>query len=152
MARVWRMLLLNGPNLNLLGWRDPARYGTVSLAELVALLQQQANELGVALQHQQFNAEHLLVEAVQQARDQVDFLLLNAAAFTHSSIALRDALEAVRVPFIEIHLSNIYAREPFRHLSYLSDLAVGTISGLGADGYQCALQAAWRYLQRHSSS
>lgn len=151
MAPVWRMLLLNGPNLNLLGWRDPSRYGTVSLAELVTLLRQQADELGVVLQHQQFNAEHQLVEAVQQAREQVDFVLLNAAALTHSSIALRDALEAVRVPFIEIHLSNIYAREPFRHRSYLSDLAVGTISGLGTDGYQYALQAAWRYLQRRSS-
>lgn len=150
MNHPWRILLLNGPNLNLLGWRNPQHYGTVSLADLVTRLQQQANDLGVILQHQQYNAEHQLVEAVQHVRDQVDFLLINAAAFTHTSIALRDVLEAVKLPFVEIHLSNIYAREAFRRHSYLAELAVGTISGLGADGYQYALQAAWSYLQRCS--
>jgi 3-dehydroquinate dehydratase-2 len=142
------LLALNGPNLNLLGRREPQYYGTTRLEEIDERLAQLAQAAGHRLQSFQSNAEHELVGRVHRAMDEgVAFLLLNPAAFTHTSVALRDAVAASRIPFIEIHLSNIYAREPFRHHSYFSDLAVGVISGLGAQGYELALQAAIQHLQ-----
>ena len=138
-----KLLVLHGPNLNLLGSREPALYGTETLAEIDAGLGAQAAAAGHALTTLQSNAEHELVAAVQQAKaDGVAFIVVNAAAFTHTSVALRDALVAVDVPFIEVHLSNVYAREPFRHHSYLSDVAQGVIAGLGAKGYSYAVAAA----------
>ena len=146
-----RLLLLNGPNLNLLGTREPERYGTTTLAEIEARLRERAAAAGHALACFQSNAEHALVERIHAAAGEgVAFILINPAAFTHTSIALRDALLAVRIPFIEIHLSNVHAREPFRQRSYLSDIAEGVISGLGADGYELALEAALRRLARAS--
>ncbi|CAI2161269.1 type II 3-dehydroquinate dehydratase [Serratia fonticola] len=148
MADKFHILLLNGPNLNLLGTREPEKYGSATLAEIVNGLENQALALDIALSHLQSNAEHALIDRIHQARGNTDFILINAAAFTHTSVALRDALLAVEIPFIEIHLSNVYAREPFRHHSYLSDIAVGVICGLGADGYTFALQAAVRRLSK----
>lgn len=148
MADKFHILLLNGPNLNLLGTREPEKYGSATLAEIVNGLENQALALDVTLSHLQSNAEHALIERIHQARGNTDFILINAAAFTHTSVALRDALLAVQIPFIEIHLSNVYAREPFRHHSYLADIAVGVICGLGADGYTFALQAAVRRLSK----
>lgn len=148
MSQHHRILLLNGPNLNLLGKREPGIYGSQTLDEIVASLQQQAGELGVTLEHLQSNAEHLLLERIHQAMGQVDFIIINPAAFTHTSVALRDALLGVAIPFIEVHLSNVHAREPFRHHSYLSDVAKGVICGLGPDGYTFALTAAVRHLAR----
>jgi 3-dehydroquinate dehydratase-2 len=148
MADKFHILLLNGPNLNLLGTREPEKYGSATLAEIVNGLENQALALDITLSHLQSNAEHALIERIHQARGSTDFILINAAAFTHTSVALRDALLAVQIPFIEIHLSNVYAREPFRHHSYLSDIAVGVICGLGADGYTFALQAAVRRLSK----
>lgn len=137
------ILVLNGPNLNLLGEREPQHYGRTSLEEINARLTEIAAAAGHRIHFFQSNAEHDLVERVHQAlRDKVAFILINPAAFTHSSIALRDALAATHIPFVEIHLSNVQAREPFRKHSYFSDLAVGVISGLGAQGYELALQAA----------
>jgi 3-dehydroquinate dehydratase-2 len=138
-----RILLLNGPNLNLLGSREPGVYGVVTLAELQATLSKQALALGHELVAAQSNAEHELVGRVQSAwTDGIAFIIINPGAFTHTSIALRDAFLAVSVPFIEVHLSNVFAREEFRHRSYLSDLAVGCIVGLGPIGYELALDAA----------
>ncbi len=138
-----RLLLLNGPNLNLLGTREPGVYGSETLASIEARLTQQAGSRGHALETFQSNAEHELIQRVQQApQDGIAMILINPGAFTHTSIALRDALLAVKVPFIEVHLSNIFAREPFRHHSYFSDLAVGCIFGLGPQGYEFALEAA----------
>lgn len=148
MADKFHILLLNGPNLNLLGTREPEKYGSATLAEIVNGLENQALALDITLIHLQSNAEHALIDRIHQARGNTDFILINAAAFTHTSVALRDALLAVEIPFIEIHLSNVYAREPFRHHSYLSDIAVGVICGLGADGYTFALQAAVRRLSK----
>ncbi|WP_447876045.1 type II 3-dehydroquinate dehydratase [Serratia fonticola] len=148
MADKFHILLLNGPNLNLLGMREPEKYGSATLAEIVNGLENQALALDITLSHLQSNAEHALIDRIHQARGNTDFILINAAAFTHTSVALRDALLAVQIPFIEIHLSNVYAREPFRHHSYLSDIAVGVICGLGADGYTFALQAAVRRLSK----
>lgn len=143
-----RILLLQGPNLNLLGQREPHIYGYATLETIHQDLQNQAGELGLQLDCFQSNAEHELVNRVHQAfRDTVDFILINPAAFTHTSVALRDALAGVAIPFIEVHLSNVHAREAFRHHSYFSDLARGVICGLGAQGYQLALQAAHRQLQ-----
>lgn len=142
-----RILVLNGPNLNLLGSREPGLYGQDTLAGIETRLRQQAGEHELAFL--QSNAEHVLVERIHQAgRDGVDFILINPAALTHTSVALRDALLGVAIPFIEVHLSNVFAREPFRHHSYLSDVAVGVISGLGAHGYELALAAAIRRLAR----
>ena len=142
------ILVINGPNLNLLGQREPERYGKHSLADITASLDKLALELGVSLTHFQSNAEHELIATIQRARNQANFILINAAAYTHTSIALRDALLAVQIPFIEVHLSNIYARESFRQHSYLSDIAVGMIAGLGPVGYECALRAAHHRLTR----
>lgn len=147
MSQHHRILLLNGPNLNLLGKREPGIYGSKTLDEIVADLQQSAGELGATLEHLQSNAEHELVDRIHQAMGQVDFIIINPAAFTHTSVALRDALLGVAIPFIEVHLSNVHAREPFRHHSYLSDVAKGVICGLGADGYQFALTAAVHHLR-----
>lgn len=137
-----RLLLVNGPNLNLLGLREPGLYGAASLAEIESELTQRAASLGHDLACFQSNSEGALVDRVQQARGQIDFMLLNPGAYTHTSIALRDALLAVAIPFIEVHLSNVYAREPFRHHSFFSDIAAGCIVGLGPLGYRLALSAA----------
>ena len=136
------ILVLHGPNLNLLGTREPEIYGATTLADIDNMLQQQASDAGHTLRSLQSNAEHELVTAVQQAMNEVDFIIINPAAFTHTSVALRDALAAVNIPFIEVHLSNVHAREDFRRHSYFSDLAQGVISGLGAGGYSLALTAA----------
>jgi len=142
------LLLINGPNLNLLGSREPGVYGETNLAEVESRLTSLAGEQGHELQCFQSNAEHEIVDQVQQAAtDKVDFILLNPGAFTHTSIAIRDALLAVSIPFIEIHLSNVFAREDFRHNSYFSDIAAGCLFGLGAYGYELALKAAHRQLQ-----
>jgi 3-dehydroquinate dehydratase II len=138
-----RILLLNGPNLNLLGSREPSVYGTASLQDIENRLSVLAKSLGHELIAAQSNAEHELIAKIQATkRDGIAFAIINPGAFTHTSIALRDALLAVAVPFIEVHLSNIFARETFRHHSYLSDVAVGCIFGLGPIGYELALQAA----------
>lgn len=137
-----RILLINGPNLNLLGTREPEVYGRTTLADIETDLTARAQAAGHALECVQSNAEHTLVERIQAARGQVDFILINPAAFTHTSVALRDALAAVAIPFIEIHISNPHAREPFRHHSYFTDLAVGIVAGLGPIGYGLALAAA----------
>ncbi|VEB95191.1 3-dehydroquinate dehydratase [Cedecea lapagei] len=148
MSGEFHILLLNGPNLNMLGTREPDKYGHQTLAEIVNTLEAEATSLGVTLSHLQSNAEYALIDRIHQAKDTVDFILINPAAFTHTSVALRDALLAVDIPFIEIHLSNVHAREPFRHHSYLSDKAVGVICGLGADGYSYALQTAVKRLSQ----
>jgi len=135
-----KILLINGPNLNLLGKREPGIYGSLTLAEIVAGLEKEARAAGVLLEHVQANGEHLLIEAIHAS--EADMIIINPAAFTHTSVALRDALLGVGIPFIEVHLSNIHAREPFRHHSYFSDKAVGVILGLGPQGYSLALQAA----------
>jgi 3-dehydroquinate dehydratase II len=138
-----RILLLNGPNLNLLGTREPAVYGTATLADIQAKLTAQARKSGHELLAAQSNAEHELVGRVQAAGgDGTAFVIINPGAFTHTSIALRDAFLAVSLPFIEVHLSNIFAREEFRHRSYLSGLAVGCVLGLGPIGYELAMEAA----------
>jgi 3-dehydroquinate dehydratase-2 len=144
------LLLLHGPNLNLLGSREPEVYGRTTLAEIDGALAARAAAAGHALDSLQSNAEAALVERVQAAgRDGTAFILINPAAFTHTSVALRDALAAVAIPFIEIHLSNPHAREPFRHTSYFSDLAVGVVAGFGADSYRYALEAALARLDKH---
>jgi len=138
-----KILLLNGPNLNLLGTREPDVYGSDTLADIEARLSKLAKKANYTLSHFQSNSESDLVDQVHQAaKDKVDFILINPAAFTHTSIALRDALLGTAIPFIEIHLSNVYQREDFRQQSYFSDIAKGTIIGLGAQGYELALQAA----------
>ncbi|EGR0189253.1 TPA: type II 3-dehydroquinate dehydratase [Vibrio cholerae] len=142
-----RILVLNGPNLNLLGLREPAHYGSQTLEQIVSTLRDQAQKAGIELEHLQSNREYELIEAIHQAFGKVDFIIINPAAFTHTSVALRDALLGVAIPFIEVHLSNVHAREPFRHHSYLSDKAQGVICGLGPQGYEFALSAAIRALQ-----
>lgn len=142
-----KILVLHGPNLNLLGVREPEIYGRETLVDINARLAEQTQAAGHELLWFQSNAEHELIGRVHQARDeQVALILCNAGAFTHTSIALRDALAGVAIPFIEVHLSNVFAREPFRHHSYLSDLAVGVICGFGSDSYVLALDAALRRL------
>ena len=141
------LLLLHGPNLNLLGSREPEVYGRTTLADIDAALAAQAAAAGHVLEAFQSNAEHALVDRVQAARgDGTAFILINPAAFTHTSVAIRDALAGVALPFIEIHLSNPHSREPFRHTSYLSDKAVGVVCGFGADSYRYALDAALQRL------
>ncbi len=138
-----QLLVLHGPNLNLLGTREPEIYGSVTLADIHAGMEARAKTAGVRLESFQSNHEGELIDRVQSAREQgVDFIIINPAGYTHTSIALRDAFAAVAIPFIEVHLSNVHAREPFRQLSYFSDLAVGVIAGLGAQGYELALEAA----------
>ncbi|KAA1192050.1 type II 3-dehydroquinate dehydratase [Pseudohalioglobus sediminis] len=143
------ILVLHGPNLNLLGEREPDIYGHATLTDINQQLEQQARDRGHHLLHVQSNAEYELVERVQDARHEgVNFILINPAAFTHTSVALRDALAAVQIPFIEIHLSNVHAREAFRQHSYFSDIALGVICGLGPQGYELGLQAALRHLEQ----
>ena len=142
-----RLLLINGPNLNLLGTREPGVYGHASLADVETRLAALAKDMGHELDCFQSNAEHEIVDRVQSAATgSVDFIILNPGTFTHTSIAIRDAFLAVNIPFIEIHLSNVFAREDFRQSSYFSDIASGCIFGLGAYGYDIALQAASRLL------
>jgi 3-dehydroquinate dehydratase-2 len=144
---VPRILVLHGPNLNLLGVREPEIYGRTTLSDIHARLEARAQAAGVRLESFQSNHEGELVDRIQAAMEEgVDFILINPGAYTHTSVALRDALAAVSIPFIEVHLSNIHAREPFRHRSYLSDRAVGVICGLGAYGYEAALEYALRTL------
>ena len=143
------ILLINGPNLNLLGTREPDRYGTESLDEINRRLMAEAERGGVTLRCLQSNAEPTLIDEIHAAPDAgTRFIIINPAAFTHTSVALRDALLGVKIPFIEVHLSNVHAREAFRHHSYLSDKAVGVICGLGAQGYQFALEAALANLRK----
>ena len=138
-----KVLVLHGPNLNLLGTREPAHYGHQTLADIDARLKQRAKEADAQLETFQSNAEADLINRIHQAgTDGVGFIVINPAAYTHTSVALRDALAAVAIPFIEVHLSNVHAREQFRRHSYFSDLAVGVISGLGAHGYEAALEYA----------
>ncbi len=141
-ANSARVLILHGPNLNLLGSREPEVYGYDTLDDINARIRAAA-PAGVVVDALQSNAEHELVAAIHQAKaDQVDFIIINPGAYTHTSIALRDAFLGVSIPFIEVHLSNVHAREAFRQTSYLSDVAVGVVTGLGAAGYEFALQAA----------
>jgi len=138
--RARHVLVLHGPNLNLLGTREPTHYGTTTLAQINARLREIAAEQDVQLSDFQSNAEAALIERIHAAVGEgIDFIVINPAAFTHTSVALRDALSGVAIPFIEVHLSNVHAREPFRHKSYFSDLAVGVVCGLGAQGYEAAL-------------
>jgi len=143
------LLVINGPNLNLLGSREPEHYGSDSLDDINGRLISQANEQNFSLESVQSNSEVELIEYIHQAKkDGVRYILIDPAAFTHTSVALRDALSGVNIPFIEIHLSNIHAREKFRQHSYFSDIAAGVISGLGAHGYELALQAALQQLNK----
>ncbi len=144
--------MLNGPNLNLLGTREPEVYGSLTLAEIEAAMVAQASELGHQLTAMQSNSESELVERVQAAKADTAFIILNPGAYTHTSVALRDALLGVGIPFVEIHLSNIQARESFRQHSYFSDIAAGVISGLGATGYKLALLGADEYLRQNNNS
>lgn len=138
-----RILVLHGPNLNLLGRREPEKYGTTTLTDINTALQARAERAGAVLETFQSNSEAELVDRVQRLLDDpVEFLIINPAAFTHTSVALRDAIAAVRVPFIEVHLSNVFSREPFRHHSYFTDIAIGMICGLGHRGYELALEYA----------
>jgi len=147
---VSKLLLLNGPNLNLLGSREPAIYGAQTLAQIEADLAAEAGRLGHQLDCCQSNHEGALIDRIHQARrDGVAFIIFNPGGFTHTSIALRDALLGVGIAFVEVHLSNVHARESFRHHSYLSDIAAGVIVGLGPLGYRLALQAAHERLQQH---
>lgn len=143
-----RVLVLHGPNLNLLGQREPGHYGATTLAEIDARLDELARAAGASVECFQSNAEHALIDRIQQAAG-VDAIVINPAGLTHTSVALRDALLAVGVPFIEVHLSNVHAREPFRRHSYFSDVAAGVIAGLGPLGYEFALQAALRQAERN---
>jgi 3-dehydroquinate dehydratase-2 len=141
------ILLLNGPNLNLLGLREPGLYGHVTLAQIHERMTQLAAEAGHRLTAYQSNSESDLIEHLHQApAGHVAFIIFNPAGYTHSSVALRDALLAIRIPFAEVHLTNVHAREPFRHRSYFSDIAIGTITGFGAVGYELALRAAVHHL------
>ena len=144
----FRILLLNGPNLNLLGVREARHYGDRTLDEITRRLSDLANSENVQLTSLQSNAEHELIEKIHSApTDGINFIIINPAAFTHTSVGLRDALLAVGIPFIELHLSNVHAREEFRRHSYFSDVAIGVITGLGPVGYELALRAAVRYLK-----
>jgi len=143
------ILVINGPNLNLLGTREPHIYGHDTLHDIMQRLATQASAAGARCTHFQSNHEGALVERIHAARtDGTDFILINAAAYTHTSVAIRDALCGVHIPFVEVHLSNVYQREAFRHHSYLSDVAVGVIAGLGAQGYALALQYALEYQKK----
>ncbi|AKC60459.1 type II 3-dehydroquinate dehydratase [Blochmannia endosymbiont of Camponotus (Colobopsis) obliquus] len=147
MTKKYHILFLNGPNLNLLGTREPDIYGSVTLACLIVELAKLSNMLGINFTHFQSNAENELINWIHQSCDKdIDFIVINPAALTHTSIAIRDALLAINIPFIEIHLSNIYKREQFRHHSYLSDIAIGVICGFGIHGYFFAAEMAIKYL------
>jgi len=141
MSKKINVLVLNGPNLNLLGQREPEVYGYQTLEDIIDALSLEAQDMGIELTHLQSNREYELLEKIHTSFNKIDFIIINPAAFTHTSVALRDALLGVSIPFIEVHLSNVHARESFRHHSYLSDVAVGVICGLGAKGYSLALQS-----------
>lgn len=144
------ILIIHGPNLNLLGTREPEVYGTDTLADIDQQLTQLAREKGITLQTFQSNSEGDIVSRIQQAAKQIDFIIINPAAYTHTSVAIRDAFLATRIPFIEVHLSNVYAREEFRQHSYLSDIATGVISGFAINSYLLALEAASIHCQQSS--
>lgn len=147
------LTVLNGPNLNLLGVREPGLYGHKTLQDIREALEQSAAGLGHVLHFHQSNAEHEIIEQIHEAyRQGVDFIIINPAAFTHTSVAIRDALLATKIAFIEVHLSNVHARESFRRHSYFSDIAIGVICGLGASGYELALQAAHQILQERTQN
>ncbi|OOF39924.1 MULTISPECIES: type II 3-dehydroquinate dehydratase [Rodentibacter] len=148
MSQKSRILLLNGPNLNMLGAREPKHYGSLSLAAIEANLKLLANQHNIELDCFQANSEEKLIEKIHQSFQTVDFILINPAAYTHTSVALRDALLAVSIPFVEIHLSNVHKREPFRHHSYFSDVAEGVVCGLGAKGYEFAFLFALDFLAK----
>jgi len=150
MTAKFKVLVLNGPNLNMLGKREPGIYGSLTLNNIIEDLNQRAEQLGLKLPHMQSNAEHELIEEIHKAFENIDFIIINPAAFTHTSVALRDALLSVNIPFIEVHLSNVHAREDFRQHSYLSDVAQGVICGLGPIGYGYALTSAHQYLTKNT--
>jgi len=145
-----KVLVLNGPNLNLLGKREPEVYGTQTLDDIIVSLQSEAKQLDIELSHLQSNREYELLEKIHASAGEVDFIIINPAAFTHTSVALRDALLGVAIPFVEVHLSNIHQREKFRHHSYLSDIACAVICGMGARGYSFALQSAPQFMTKNS--
>ncbi len=142
MSQKIKVLVLNGPNLNLLGQREPEVYGKQTLEDIIQDLTSEALQANIELTHLQSNREYELIEKIHESFNKIDFIIINPAAFTHTSVAIRDALLGVNIPFIEVHLSNVHARESFRHHSYLSDIAQGVICGLGAKGYSFALQSA----------
>jgi len=148
MSQIHRILLLNGPNLNMLGAREPKHYGSISLTSIEEKIQTLATHHNVKVECFQANSEEKLINKIHESFQQVDFILINPAAYTHTSVALRDALLAVSIPFVEIHLSNVHKREPFRHHSYFSDVAEGVICGLGAKGYEFAFLFAIDYLAK----
>lgn len=145
---MFNILILHGPNLNLLGQREPGVYGTATLSDINALLEQEANRLQVKLTALQSNHEGVLIDAIHAAIDQQDGIVINPGAYTHTSVALRDAIAAVKVPTVEVHLSNVYQREPFRHHSYIAPVAIGQISGFGVHSYLLGLAAIVRHLQQ----
>ena len=146
------ILVLHGPNLNLLGQREPGVYGSATLEDINRLLETEAQALQVKLSALQSNHEGVLVDAIQAARDQQSGLVINAGAYTHTSVAIRDAIAGVNIPTVEVHLSNIYRREPFRHHSYIAPIAIGQISGFGPDSYRLGLQALVHYLRTNNPS
>ena len=148
MSQTHRILLLNGPNLNMLGAREPKHYGCISLASIEEKIQTLATQHNVKVECFQANSEEKLINKIHESFQHVDFILITPAAYTHTSVALRDALLAVSIPFVEIHLSNVHKREPFRHHSYFSDVAEGVICGLGAKGYEFAFLFAIDYLAK----
>ena len=148
MSQTHRILLLNGPNLNMLGAREPKHYGSISLTSIEEKIQTLATQHNVKVECFQTNSEEKLINKIHESFQQVDFILINPAAYTHTSVTLRDALLAVSIPFVEIHLSNVHKREPFRHHSYFSDVAEGVICGLGAKGYEFAFLFAIDYLAK----
>lgn len=143
------ILVLHGPNLNLLGQREPGIYGKATLDDINQLLEQEAGSLGAKIVAKQSNHEGVLVDAIHAALDHHQGLLINAGAYTHTSVAIRDAIAAVKIPTVEVHLSNIYTREPFRHHSYIAPVAIGQISGFGADSYCLGVKALINYLRSH---
>ncbi|KAH0600373.1 hypothetical protein MHUMG1_01369 [Metarhizium humberi] len=146
-----RILLLNGPNLNLLGTREPQTYGSTTLSDIIATLTTQASSLSSTIESFQSNHEGALVDRIHQARGDIDAIIINPGAFTHTSVAIRDALSGVDIPFVEVHISNVHAREEFRRHSYLSDKAVGVVCGLGVYGYEAALEFVVRHVKSHAS-
>lgn len=146
-----RILVLHGPNLNLLGVREPSIYGALTLEQINAALENRAAELHSNIQCQQFNSEGAMVEAIHQALSTSDGILINAGAYTHTSVAIRDALSGVKLPVVEVHISNIYQRETFRHHSYIAPIAVGQISGFGIDSYLLGLEALVRHIKREGA-
>ncbi|MCW8995332.1 MAG: type II 3-dehydroquinate dehydratase [Psychromonas sp.] len=148
MSQKIKVLVLNGPNLNLLGQREPEVYGKQTLADIIQELSNEAQQANIELTHLQSNREYELIEKIHESFNNIDFIIINPAAFTHTSVAIRDALLGVNIPFIEVHLSNVHARERFRHHSYLSDIAKGVICGLGAKGYSFALQSVIAQLDK----